>query len=601
MASTILQQEVAIPVTFMSYNSTGLSSVKCNWVQEICDENDVDYISIQEHFKQNSKSLDKYFRTNFKDHYSYVIPAHRSPGQDSGRARAGIAQLSRKSISVKKDRVVSRSFRIQAQVLNFPSCRLLWINTYLPTDPQRVNYDDTELMEVLEELELLLSTVEFTDVLWSGDLNWDMVRVTQFSRRMHDFIERMGLVSLWSQNPVDFTHVHTDNTSVSTVDHFLLSPRLLPLVVDSKVLHRGDNLSRHSPILVRLNLGSLPMRKNVKSKTPRKPSWPKASEENTSEYTSTLRSKLENLNVSENLFCTNPQCTEQHHSQDRDSLTLDILMSLVETTYTTLPMCGGRRVGNHTKAGCTAIPGWVDHVEPFRKESRYWHRVWIKEGRPNNTWLHTTMIKKRAQYHYAVRRLRKQADLIRAKKLFEASLQGDLNLLKEMKVIRGGTGCQAELPDTVAGANGPEEIVDKFREVYRNLYNSASTQEEMAMLQTRVAELIKVNSMNEVDKVTGTRVKEAVCLMKPYKGDVSEGYTSDALLHGPDILFDLLALIFRSWLVHGTVCLSLLSCAFLPLLKSALKNPADTSSYRAIAGSSLLLKLFEKVILLLWG
>ena len=174
-------------------------------------------------------------------------------------------------------------------------------------------------------------------------------------------------------------------------------------------------------------------------------------------------------------------------------------------------------------------------------------------------------------------------------------------MLKEMKVIRGGTGRHSELPDTVAEANGPEEIVEKFREVYKNLYNSAGTQEEMAMLHNRVAELIKMESINEVDKVTGIKVKEAVCLMKPNKGDISEGYTSDALLHGPDILFELLALIFRSWLVHGTVCLSLLSCAFLPLLKSPLKNPADTGSYRAIAGSSLLLKLFENVILLLWG
>ena len=39
----------------------------------------------------------------------------------------------------------------------------------------------------------------------------------------------------------------------------------------------------------------------------------------------------------------------------------------------------------------------------------------------------------------------------------------------------------------------------------------------------------------------------------------------------------------------------------MPLLKNALKNPADTGSYRAIAGSSLLLKLFDKVVLLLWG
>ena len=51
---------------------------------------------------------------------------------------------------------------------------------------------------------------------------------------------------------------------------------------------------------------------------------------------------------------------------------------------------------------------------------------------------------------------------------------------------------------------------------------------------------------------------------------------------------------FRSWLV------SLLACPFLSL-KRGLKDPASTDSYKAIAGSSLLLKLFDNVILLLWG
>ena len=68
MASTTDQQEVTNSVTFMSYNPTGLSSVKCQWLQEVCDENDVDYISIQEHFKQSSKSLDKFFRDNFREY-----------------------------------------------------------------------------------------------------------------------------------------------------------------------------------------------------------------------------------------------------------------------------------------------------------------------------------------------------------------------------------------------------------------------------------------------------------------------------------------------------------------------------------------------------
>ena len=89
--------------------------------------------------------------------------------------------------------------------------------------------------------------------------------------------------------------------------------------------------------------------------------------------------------------------------------------------------------------------------------------------------------------------------------------------------------------------------------------------------------------------------------MKAGKGDVSEGYTSDAILNAPVILFDHFALVYRSWLMHGTESLNLLACVFLPLLKSSLKNPSEVSSYRAIAGSSLLLKLVDQVDQLLWG
>ena len=44
-----------------------------------------------------------------------------------------------------------------------------------------------------------------------------------------------------------------------------------------------------------------------------------------------------------------------------------------------------------------------------------------------------------------------------------------------------------------------------------------------------------------------------------------------------------------------------LCCAFLPLYKGGVKNPGKFDSYRAIAGASQLLKLFEYVILIIWG
>ena len=95
-------------------------------------------------------------------------------------------------------------------------------------------------------------------------------------------------------------------------------------------------------------------------------------------------------------------------------------------------------------------------------------------------------------------------------------------------------------------------------------------------IKAKLAEMIGVGCCEEVNKITGSVVKEAASLMKSGKSDVSGGFTSDAILNAPDLMFDQLASVYRSWLVHASVTPALLACAFLPLLKNTLKDPADT-------------------------
>ena len=104
-----------------------------------------------------------------------------------------------------------------------------------------------------------------------------------------------------------------------------------------------------------------------------------------------------------------------------------------------------------------------------------------------------------------------------------------------------------------------------------------------------------------MEKVTEDVIRNACKRLKPGKSDVSEAYASDLFINAPDIIYQMLAKVFRSFLVHGTVPLSIVSCAFLPLFKGGHKKPDKFSSYRAIAGSSQLLKLWEYVILEVWG
>ena len=452
---TIPQQGVAsmaIPtVNFLSYNSTGSYAEKCSFINTVCENNDVKFVSIQEHFR-NNKTTDKYFCAKFDKYSPYVIPGYRPSGQDSGRPKAGLAQLSSKCLDIRKDRVKTDNYRIQAQVLNFQTSRILWINSYFPTDPQTMMYDDSELLDVLRDLTKIVETTEYTDIVLNGDLNWDPRRNTGFSKAVKSFVAKAGLVPLWEVHPVDFTHIHTDMSATSILDHFLVTERLVPLVDECKALHLGDNMSRHSPILLKLRVGEIPTKKKVASSVPRKPNWQKATGDVVAEYKADLQQKLEASPLPESLSCVDPQCGDPAHSQDRDSVMLDILCSVVESSHTVVPLAGGRRTGaGQSRSGVTSgsIPGWREQVEPFQEEARFWHGVWHSAGRPNSGDLHRAMAQARNQYHYAIRRTTRCGELQQAKSLFEASLSGDMDLIKEMKKVKSGCQVVKELPDNV--------------------------------------------------------------------------------------------------------------------------------------------------------
>ena len=152
-------------ISFMSYNFTGFITHKTKWLRDLVDLTNVDFISIQEHFKK-TKGIEDYFANEFPKYSPFVVPGYREPGVDSGRPKGGLAMLSTKQKKLYKFRMKTSSFRIQAQILTFPNSRLLWINTYLPTDPQTAVYYEDDLFKVLNEIETMLDNEAFDDIVW---------------------------------------------------------------------------------------------------------------------------------------------------------------------------------------------------------------------------------------------------------------------------------------------------------------------------------------------------------------------------------------------------------------------------------------------------
>ena len=62
------------------------------------------------------------------------------------------------------------------------------------------------------------------------------------------------------------------------------------------------------------------------------------------------------------------------------------------------------------------VPGWTDIVKLFQEEAMFWHAVWVSAGKPINNSLYLITKKTRNSYHYAIRKCKKAAEMIKKDK-----------------------------------------------------------------------------------------------------------------------------------------------------------------------------------------
>ena len=141
----------------LSYNSTGLNEAKIKWISDLIKATDASFVGIQEHFRKNNTTEDLFVQ-NFPGNKCYIVPGHREEGQTRGRPKGGLAQLVNNKLDLKVNLVNSDNFRIQAKVIKFPASRILWLNVYFPTDPLTVDFDETDLMKVLSDIENIMDS-----------------------------------------------------------------------------------------------------------------------------------------------------------------------------------------------------------------------------------------------------------------------------------------------------------------------------------------------------------------------------------------------------------------------------------------------------------
>ena len=204
------------------------------------------------------------------------------------------------------------------------------------------------------------------------------------------------------------------------------------------------------------------------------------------------------------------------------------------------------------------------------------------------------MKRTRNVYHYQIRKCKHAADQIKRNILLDACLNDNGDIFVELKKLRRSTPAQTSVIDGES-----DNIPNHFAEIYRNLYNSAPDKDNTQQLYEKIDRMINSDSMKAVDRITPKVVGEAIRKIKSGKNDPINTFSSDCVKNASSILHEHLANIFRSYLVHGHISKVLMLSTLVPLLKDKLGDQCSSSNYRSIALSSLILKIFDWVLILI--
>ena len=112
----------------------------------------------------------------------YIEPAYKPNSQVCrGRGKGGLVTMWKKPLTESVS-----NFRLQATKFTFPNSSILIINAYFPCDPKIDDFNDSDILTALSDIQLLIRQSNCSDILIAGDLNCHFSRQTRFTNLVRD-------------------------------------------------------------------------------------------------------------------------------------------------------------------------------------------------------------------------------------------------------------------------------------------------------------------------------------------------------------------------------------------------------------------------------
>lgn len=131
--------------------------------------------------------------------------------------------------------------------------------------------------------------------------------------------------------------------------------------------------------------------------------------------------------------------------------------------------------------------------------------------------------------------------------------------------------------------------------------NNPINKQETETIKLKVEDSMTSSDYQDVTLLTCKLVTEVVGRLKPVKIDYIHSTTTDILINVGAILMEHLALFYRQCLLHGYFPANILECIMVSVIKDVNGDTGDVNNYQSIAISSMILLVFDWILILLFG
>ena len=572
-------------LSLITFNVSGLYNDRILYTKHIISEFKPDVMLLQETWLLND-SLSRMNNLN-ENYLSTGKSAVPSKEILHGRPYGGVGFLWNKSLAAHVTPVPVPSDRIAAITISQPNgSKILIVNIYMPCDNRMMTSASAEYEQCIEALDELLISVSYNDVIIGGDMNTDYARNNAHAKCLTDFCMRNNLKDLWHLNMCDrpVTYVSSDNNAKSCIDHYLTSRTLS--ISTFGVIDEIMNSSNHFPVYCTVACPTIRIQSDQQQNSQNvNIAWHRVTDEMYSQFRRQVTKSVRQAGFVCCLNCEDLNCESIQHRHDLDKLCQCMEDMLVNNALQLFPKIKKRH----------AVPYWNQEIRPLKNDSIFWHWLWRECGKPSEGIIVDIYKRCKKRYHYAIKNLKKQENILRNARMAEAIVQNNSrDLWKEINKMKPRSKV---IPPHVDGCTDNKAVCDIFANKYQTLFNSVpSNKTSMRDIKDRMNHKIRMTVSKP--EVTIAKLKEAISKLKSHKSDGDIGLISDMIIQAPDAWLKMLADLVTSMLCHGYCPEILCKATITSLVKDRSGDLCCSSNYRGIALSSAINKVIDWLMLL---